>query len=76
VDKEAILLSSGPYHSHLLWFKIITPTIQTDIGEGPIARGGKGALTSNCKSEKANPIHEVTKILDARHNGHWLMHCK
>jgi hypothetical protein len=61
VDKEAILPSSGPYHSCLLWFKIITPTIQTDIGEGPITRGGKGVLTSNRKSEKTSPIHEVTK---------------
>jgi hypothetical protein len=41
MDKEAILPSSGPYQcqqlydSHVLCFKIITLTIQTDIGEGP-----------------------------------------
>jgi hypothetical protein len=37
--KEHIFPSSGLYHSQLLlqflhfWFKIITPTIQTDTGE-------------------------------------------
>jgi len=61
VDKESILPSSGPYHSRLLWLKIITLTVQTDIGEGPIKRGGKGTLTSDHKSEKTSPIHEVTK---------------
>jgi len=55
IDKEAILPSSGPYQcqqlydSHLLCFKIITLTIQTDIGEGPYTRGGKGATSDRKK---------------------------
>lgn len=61
MDKEAILPSFGPYysqqlyHSHLLWFKIITPTIQTDIGEGPSTRGKKGALTSDQRQRRQAP---------------------
>ena len=67
MDKEVVLPSSGPYHSqqhyhsHLLWFKIITSAIQTDIGGGPNTRGRKGALTSDCKTKKTSPIHESTK---------------
>jgi hypothetical protein len=40
MDKEAILLSYGPYHSQqqyhscLLWFKMMALTIQTAIVEG------------------------------------------
>jgi len=66
MDKEAIFPLSGPYHtqqlynSHLLWFKIITSTIHTDIGEGPNTRGKKGALTSGHKTNKTSPIHEPT----------------
>jgi len=43
--------SSGPYHSQQLYyaclfmFKIITPTIQIDTGEGPNTRGRQGAST-------------------------------
>jgi len=67
MDKEAVLPSSEPYHSqqlyhsHLLWFKIITPTIQTDIGVGPNTRVRKGASTSGCKTNKTGPINESTK---------------
>ena len=67
MSEEAILTSSGPYHSQqrynscLLWFKIITLTIQTDIGEGPNIRGGKGALTSGYKPKKTSPTHKPTK---------------
>jgi hypothetical protein len=41
MDKEAMIPPSGIYssqqfyQSHPLWFTIITPTIHTDIGEGP-----------------------------------------
>jgi len=49
------------HHSHFLWFKIITLTIQTDIGEGPNIRGEKGALTSDRKTQKTSPVHEPTK---------------
>jgi hypothetical protein len=64
MDKEAILPSSGPnhpqqlYHSHLSWFKIITPTIQTDIGEGPSIRDRKGASTSYHKTKKTSSFHD------------------
>jgi hypothetical protein len=61
MDKEAILPSSGPYHSHLLWFRIITLSVQTDVAEGSNARSRKGALTSDCKTKKSSPIHEPTK---------------
>jgi len=66
MDKEAIFPSSGPYHtqqlynSHPLWFKIITPTIHTDIGEGPNTTDKKGASTSGRMTNKASPIHEPT----------------
>jgi len=58
LDNEAILPSSGPYHSQqlyhssLLWFKIITPTIQDDIGEGPYTRKKNGALTPSTSQLK------------------------
>jgi len=58
VDKEAILPSCGPYHSSLLWFKIITLTIQTDTGEGRNTRGRKGASTSARRMKKTSPIHK------------------
>jgi len=66
MDKEAIL-PSGPYHSeqlyhsHLLWFKIITLSLQTDISEGSNTRVRNGASTSGCKTEKTSPTHESTK---------------
>ena len=68
MDKEAILPSSGPYHSQqlyhscLLWFKINTPTFQTDIDEEPNTRGRKGASTSDRKTKKTSPVHEPTKM--------------
>ena len=67
MDIGAILPYSVPYHSQqlyhscLLWFEIIMLTIQTDIGEGPNTRGGKGALTSDCKTKKMSTVHEPTK---------------
>jgi hypothetical protein len=80
MDKEAILPCPIPYHSqqlyhsHLLWFNIITPTTQADTGEGPNTRGGKGALTSDCKTRKTSPIHQPTKM--TWHNRHWLTQCQ
>jgi len=59
MDTEATFPSYGPYHcqqlyiSHLLRFKIITPTIQTDSGEG--------VSTKDQKTMKTSPIHESTK---------------
>ena len=64
MDKEAILPTYGPchfqqlYHSCLLCFKIITLTLQTDIGEGLNTRGGNGASISDCKMKKTGPINE------------------
>jgi hypothetical protein len=66
---------SGPYHSqvfchsHHLCFNIITSTLQTDFGEWPNTRGGKGALTSGCQIWKTSPIHQL-KRLDTGHNKH------
>jgi hypothetical protein len=66
MGKEAIFPPSGPYYtqqlynSHLLWFKIITLTIQTDTGEGPNKISKKGALTSGRKTNKTSLIHEPT----------------
>jgi len=66
-DKEATVPSSGPfhsnqlYHSHLLSFKIITMTIQTDTGEGPNIKGRKGTLSLDHKTQKTSPIHVPTK---------------
>jgi hypothetical protein len=63
MDEEAILPTLGPYHpqqlyhSDLLWFKIITPTIETDIVEGTTTRGRKGALNSDHKTRKTSPFH-------------------
>ena len=62
------------YHSRLLWFNIITLTIQTDTGEGLNRRGGKGALTSDHKTRKTSPIREPSKQI--WHKTHWLMQCK
>ena len=59
MDKEATFPFYGPYHfqqlynSHLLRFKIIIPTIQTDSGEG--------VSTKDQKTMKTNPIHKPTK---------------
>jgi len=67
MDKDAILPFSGPYHSlqlyhsHFLWFKIITLSFQTDISEGSNTRVRKGPLTSDCKTKKTSPIHEPMK---------------
>jgi len=67
MSEKATLPSSGPYHfqqlynSCLLWFKIITLTIQTDTGEGPNTRDRKGALTSDYKPKKTSPTHKPTK---------------
>jgi hypothetical protein len=54
VDKEAIVLPSGSYHSLQLYYscllrlEIITSTVQTDIGEGP-------------EDRKIKPIHQAAK---------------
>jgi hypothetical protein len=42
MDKKGIFPPFRPYHSCLLRFKIIIPTIQVDNGEGPNIRDGKG----------------------------------
>jgi len=82
MDKEAILPSSGTYHpqqlyhSHLSWFKIIAPTVQTDIGEGPSTRGRKGAPTSDNKTRRTSPSTIQIQRLDSRHNRPWLLQCK
>jgi hypothetical protein len=63
-DREAILPTYGPYHfqqlyhSCLLCFKIITLTIQTDIGQELSTKGGTGATTSDRKMKKTSPINE------------------
>jgi hypothetical protein len=61
MDKEAIFPPSGHYrsqefhHSHLLWFKMITPTIQTSSAERPNTKGTKDTLTSDHITRKTSP---------------------
>jgi len=61
MDKEDLLPSSGPYHSQqhyhscLFWFKIVTLTIQTAIGEGPNTRGEEGCLDLRPQDEEDKP---------------------
>ena len=80
--QKAILPFSGPYHfqqlyhSHLLWLKIITLSLQTDISERSNRRGRKGASTSDCKTKRQALTTSQLKRLDLRHNRHWLMQCK
>jgi len=61
MDKKSYFLTTGPYYSHLPWFKIITPTIQTDTGEGTNIRVGKGASESDQMTRKTSPSHKPTK---------------
>jgi len=76
MEKEDIFPPTGPYHSQqfccscLLWFKIFTPTIQTDFGEKPSTRGEKGSSTSDCKTRTSSPIHRPTIRLDTWHSKH------
>jgi hypothetical protein len=42
------------YHAHLLWFKIITLTIQTDVSKAPNTRHKKSASNSDRKARKAS----------------------
>jgi hypothetical protein len=44
-----------------MWFKIVTLTIQTVIGEGPIVEREKGAPISDHKTKKTSPICEPIK---------------
>jgi hypothetical protein len=55
--KKGIFPPFRPYHSRLLGFKIIIPTIQADNGEGPNIRGGKGDWNSDHKERKGSSIH-------------------
>ena len=62
LHKEAIFTPPGIYHSQechhflLLWLKIFTPTIQTDVDEGQNAQDWKG--TSNSRPhEKKDKSH-------------------
>jgi hypothetical protein len=51
------------HHSHLLWFKIITLTIQTDISETPNTRCRNGSSNSDHKAWKTNSIYQPPKDL-------------
>jgi hypothetical protein len=67
MDKEPIFLSSGPYlaqllyNSGLLWFKIITLTVQTNTGEEATTRGGNVPSISDHKTRMTNPIRQPTE---------------
>jgi hypothetical protein len=67
MHKEAIFPPSGPYHSqqfyhsHFLWFKIITYTVEIDSDEGKNTRGRKGASTSNHMTRKTSPTYQPAK---------------
>ena len=58
MDKKAIFPPFRPYHSRLLWFKIIIPTIEADNGEGPNIRDGK-AETQTTRKEREAPSNET-----------------
>jgi hypothetical protein len=51
------------YHYHLLWFKIITLTVQTDRSEEPNTRGGKDTVTSDRKARQTSPYMSLLKVL-------------
>jgi len=67
MDKKAIFPPFGIYHSQhcyhscLVWFKIITTTIQTDVGEGRNTRDREGASNADHKARKTCSIHHTTK---------------
>ena len=74
IDKEAIFLPSEPYHSHFLWYKIITQTVVTDSGKGTNARCGKGALNlkPHNKEDKTHPSASQKNFTqDITNNGLW-----
>jgi hypothetical protein len=50
------------YHFYLLYFKIITLTVRTDIGHGLNTRGGKGASTADRKMKKTSPINKPNTV--------------
>jgi hypothetical protein len=60
MDKEAIFPPSGIYHSQqryhscLLWMKMITLTIQTDIAED-LVQDGESPVNSYHKARKTKP---------------------
>jgi hypothetical protein len=54
MEKEANL-PPEIYHSHLMWFKIITLTTQTDVDEGPITRDGRVPQTQTIRQERQAP---------------------
>lgn len=58
------------YHFHLLCFKIITQTVQTDV-EWPNTRGGKVASAWDHITTKTSPIHSLLKRLDIRCSKRW-----
>ena len=77
MGKEAIIPPSGIYrsqecyHSHIFWFKIFTPTIQTHIGEGHSRRDGTSALNSENK-DKPHPSTNLRDLTeDTTNTGLW-----
>jgi hypothetical protein len=81
MDKKGIFPPFKPYHSRLLRFKIIIPTIQADNDEGPNIRDGKGdKLRPQQKKEKLHPLKQrdnkrEAPTTGARHNKHLPLHC-
>lgn len=56
----------------LLWFKIITLTLQIDTGEKPNTRDERDASTPYHQTTKTSPIHQqIKKRLDIRHKKDW-----
>jgi len=54
MDKKVIFPPFRPYHTHLLWFKNIIPTIHTDNGDGLNIRDRK-AETQTTRKEREAP---------------------
>jgi len=58
-----------------LWFKIITPTVQSDVREQPNTGDREGASNLYHKARKTIPIHQPTKqtssLQDTVNTGLW-----
>jgi len=77
MDKEAIFSPFGIYHSQhcchflIVWFRIITATIQTDIGEGRNTRDKEGASHADHRQERHAPSIRQLSRIDTQYNKPW-----
>jgi len=82
MEKEAYLSSSGPYHSqqlyhsHLLWFKIITLTIRLTLVRDFIQKAGRVPWPRSAIQGRQAPYTRNPKRLQSVHNICWIIQCK